>query len=232
MQYKTLFCLAAFLALSAVVSAQKIALGFRAGYTRSNVATNAVVDSAGSHTYDLDDQWKPLGGWHAGLDLSIPLFRRLNLLAGFQYAHKGYEYGLLYWPSGPARTSLHFHYLDFSLLANYRVWSGLSLQAGLEPGILLKAVAKSGGESFDPDNGFGLVGGPYEKLNLNLLAGLEWQFDCGVFVDGRGSWGVLPLSSFGITDDIGIDQDKINAYNRAWQFSVGYRYPLGSKERN
>lgn len=230
MPNKILLCLIAFQALSTIVSAQKIAVGLRAGYTRSDVLIDVVVDTSGLRTYDIYDQIKPLDGWHAGLDLRIALFRRLNLLAGFQYARKGYESGPLYWSSGPERAFLHLHYLDISVLPNYRLWRGLSLQAGLEYGILFKTAVKSHGESFDPTDLFWLVGGPFEKLNLNLLAGMEWQFDCGVFVDGRGSWGVFPVDRLILTDKNGNYATEINTYNRAWQFSVGYRYQLDSRE--
>lgn len=205
----------AFLCAAGFLPAQPFSIGIRGGYTRAN------VDIKGSNSAGIfinTGKKQPLSGMHIGIEGRWELDRRRAVLAGLQYNQKGYR-SEVFWPSGPADAKNIFHYLNIPVIGNYLIWKGLSLQAGLEAGILLDSRIKSAGENISSKDL-----GIYRDFDLGFIAGVEYRISESFFIGIRHSWSVPDLyGNTDFTDDAGNPLD-ISARNRAFQFSAGYRY--------
>lgn len=217
-----LFPVFAFFAFT--LSAQQLWFGARAGYTLSDVLIK--VPSGSDEVEDpfsqLNDMNRTLGSAHLGLDARLPIGQRWGILASLLYARKGYI-GKMYWPSGPADAIWQLHYLNLPIVVDFRLWKGLSLQAGAEAGWLLKTRVKSGSEAFNPDNGLIAI----NDFDFGLVGGLEYSFGNGIFIGARHTYGVAHLQKFEVTDDFGASLGEVKSRNSATQFSAGYRYYFG-----
>ncbi|MBV6442350.1 MAG: hypothetical protein EPGJADBJ_04061 [Saprospiraceae bacterium] len=216
MIHKVIF-LASLLFVTKMLSAQSFSVGFRAGYTLADVDFREVKDVG--ILFEAPNK-KVLNGFHAGLDGRIEFNERWAVLTGMQFNRKGYR-SELYWPSGPAVANYFFQYLTIPVVGDFRIWRGLSVQAGMEAGILLDARLKSAGENVDlEDNGI------YTNFDSGVVAGLEYQVH-NFFIGARYTLGLINLfKDIRFTDHDG-NEIHTGAHNRAAQFSAGYRYPFG-----
>lgn len=221
---KSIFSALGLLLFAASLPAQQFSFGIRAGYTHSDVIIREpdglVVD--GNPDFQLDGSYRPLGSLHAGIDARTQIGGRFAIVSGLQYARKGYT-DMLFWPSGPADALWQLHYLNLPVVADFRIWKGLSVQAGLEAGWLVDVKVKSAGEAFDPEDLFG----SYNDFDLGIAGGMEYRFNDSFFAAFRHIFGILPLSELELTDQNGAALDQINSRNSATQVSVGYRYVFG-----
>lgn len=196
--------------------AQQISIGPRVGYTLSD-AKFTFPERLHFET-DPNEFAKSLSSFHAGMDVRMSLSDRFAVVASLLYARKGYT-GELYWPTGPAKATYQLHYLNLPVVADFRVWKGLSIQGGAEFGRLLSARLKSAGEESNQD-------GIYEKFDLGLVAGLEYRFDNGFFISARHVFGIYSIQNLEVTGDTGSVEDDLKTRNTATQLSVGYRYTI------
>lgn len=205
------------------VFSQGISVGPRLGYTLSTVVIHSDKSlMENGSTYDPDKDFQTLGSFHAGADVRIPLNARFSFTAGFLYAQKGYKVDNGSVIGGqPQKSQFQLRYFDLPLLVNFKVWKGLSVQGGLEPGILSAAWLKFDGGRSDL-KALKL----YESFDLGLVAGLEWRIGKGFYLSGRQIWGILPTSELDVTDDNGTQIGRVQSYNRAMEFSAGYRFEL------
>ncbi len=202
------------------LAAQQFSLGVRAGYSLSDeIYYGQFPDNISRPDYAL------LTGYHVGLDGRLQLNAGFALLAGLQYAQKGYT-GRLYWPTGPADARYMLHYATVPVIADFNVWKGLSLQTGLEAGWLQKSRVKSAGESFDPE----ILADVYNDFDLGVVAGLEYRFGKSFFVSARHVFGVTPRSTFELTNENGERLKDLRVYNSSTQFSVGYQFNFAGKD--
>lgn len=218
---KSIFLACGLSLLSVSLFAQQFSVGLRAGYTRSDLTIvepdGLTVD--GDPDYQLDGKFKPLNSFHGGADFRMSLSERFGILASLLYARKGYV-GELAWPTGPADATWELHYLNLPVVADFRVWKGLSLQGGAEFGRLLSARVKSAGENAE-------ISDFYEEFDLGLVAGLEYRFAKGFFVGARHVFGIYNIQDAELTDETGAIFDDLKSLNSATQVSVGYRFSLG-----
>ncbi len=211
-----LFALALILGQNSVFS-QNAAVGIRAGYTIST-AVDRVSKSIGD--FDADENFQPAGSLHFGADVKVPINKRLSFVGGILYVQKGYK---IEFPNNLVGTPLKFQmqlrYFNMPVLADYRVWKGFSLQAGVEPGILSNAWLKfDGGRTNLKD------AGTFENLDFGLVAGLEWHTQSGFFLSARQSWGVLAVSEVAVLDEDGFSVGQARVFNRALELGAGYRF--------
>jgi hypothetical protein len=214
---KSIFLACGLSLLSVSLFAQQFSVGLRAGYTRSDLT---IIEPDGlDPNYQLDGKFKPLNSFHAGADLRMSLSERFGILASLLYTRKGYV-GELAWPTGIAEATYELHYLNLPVVADFRVWKGLSLQGGAEFGRLLSARVKSAGENAE-------ISDFYEEFDLGLVAGLEHRFAKGFFVGARHVFGIYNIQDAEITDETGAILDDLKSLNSATQLSVGYRHTIG-----
>ncbi len=223
MKRKMILFAAGFLLAQTCGFAQDIFVGPRVGYTLSTMhiktGKSLIVDGS---EYDPDKDFKQLGSFHAGADVRIPIDGRFSFLGGFLYAQKGYktEFGVGV-NNSVQKAEIQLRYFNLPLLADFQVWKGLSLQGGLEPGVLSAAWLKFDGGRSDLK-----AQKVYESFDLGLVAGLEWRIGEGFFLSGRQIWGILPSSELEVTDDNGTGIGLVRSFNRALEFSAGYRFGL------
>ena len=196
--------------------AQQISIGPRIGYTSSDA--KFIFPDEFRFDTDPNESAKPLNSFHAGMDAKMSLNDRFAIIASLFYARKGHV-GELYWPSGPAKASYQLHYLNLPVVADFRIWKGLSIQGGAELGRLLSARLESAGEESELDY-------LYEKFDLGLVVGLEYRLDNGFFISARHVFGIYNIQNFEVIDGTGSVTGELKNRNTATQFSVGYRYSL------
>ncbi|MCC7505297.1 MAG: PorT family protein [Saprospiraceae bacterium] len=220
MHDKNMLFLAAFLLLQASIAAQSFSAGARVGYTLSNV--EVILDKSlrvNGSDFVPDAYYRTLGSFHAGAEVRVPISERLSFLGGIMYAQKGFKTDFSsILVDQPLDFTIQLRYFNLPLLADYRLWKGLSAQVGVEPGLLNAAWLKFDGGRSDLKDG-----NTYENFDLGLAGGLEWRFDNGLFFSSRYIYGVLPIANLTATDENGIDLGRVRSYNRSVQFAAGYR---------
>lgn len=223
--------LAMFVALFATVSmyAQDGAL-----YVMPRVAYS-VGDLAGM------DDFTGKRGFAAGVDVQYFLSDKFAISAGALYSQQGAEMDVTWFPSEPkaftVKDDLSLNYLNIPLMAQYYVYKGLALKAGVQAGVLLSAKRKGSHPnsyftetlSFNDD-----IKEACEKVDLAIPVGLSYDF--GNFViDARYNIGLtgvfkedysLDLVVGDPTKPIPVEQIKKSAKNNVFQLSVAYKFAL------
>ncbi len=197
------------------VYSQTVSIGIRAGYS----LTDFVVEESGLRVEGSGDYdpFRPLSGFHIGADTRIAWGSKWALLTGIIYQQKGGRQPV-YFPTGSTEGKYITNYLIAPLLAEFRIWKGLSIQAGAEAGYLVNAVLKGGGEKVDLYHS-----GLYKNFDLGLAAGLEYRTERGFFAGLRQTWGIANIYD-AVLIDTGGGTQEVEAHNRALQISAGYRY--------
>ncbi len=207
------FLLTGFLFAFGILSAQKLSLGIRAGYTLSDVTVKGPNGL-------IDNPYGALSSLHAGIDARINLTERLAIVSGLQYARKGHKSEIPQPNGSVASASNELHYLNLPIVADFRLWKGLSLQGGIEAGSLLGAYTKAAGEKVDNKS-------LYEDFDFGLAAGFEYRFNEAFFIGARHILGVSSIQQIEFTDVNGTGLGKGSSRNQATQISAGYRYTFG-----
>lgn len=220
---KTIFLAAGLLFCAISSFAQQTSVGLRAGYTLSDVRVKEPdgLMVEGNPDYQLDENFRALNSFHIGIDGRLQTSDRLGFIATLLYARKGYI-GQLAWPSGLADATWELHYLNLPIVADFRIWKGLSIQGGVESGWLIDAKVTSEGTSFNPLNTLASL----NRFDFGLVGGLEYRFPMGLFLGARYIAGIATLEKYEVTDDYGAKLGDAESHNNATQISVGYRYTI------
>ncbi|GAB4499033.1 MAG: hypothetical protein OHK0019_35460 [Saprospiraceae bacterium] len=210
---KLIFLVFSLALFATTLFSQQISIGPRVGYTLSDLK---FIFPDELREINPNEHSEPLSSFHAGVDASMSLSDRFGIVASLLYARKGYA-GEEQWPTGPEATNWELHYFNLPILADFRVWKGLSLQGGTELGRLLSARLKSSDKN-------AYVKDFFEKFDLGLVAGLEYRLNNGFFISARHVFGIYSIQTLEVTDDTGNVRGNLKTRNTATQFSVGYRY--------
>ena len=185
-------------------------------------------------------------GFSSGVDFQYQLSRRWAVTTGFNYSYRRNDYGegdepmFLYLQNFDWETkslTYKLHYLQIPLSAKFYVYNGLSLNAGVQVGLLRQAYCEYKGRvRFYNSSKFGILDimyGDYEKLkwydaeaearvsdDMNRFAfsipvGLSYEFG-NVVTDFRADIGLSNI----------FDDNDIKRRNSAFTVSVGYRFDL------
>ena len=144
-----------------------------------------------------------------GGELEYALKERLSLAAGINFDMLGYGFddtdGIKDW-----YTSLN--YLAVPVVANYYIYKGLAVKAGLQPGLLLSAnvAYKENGEKYDTK-----VTSHFNKFDLSIPIGLSFEFS-HVVIDARYLLGLTKVNK---------DGDK-SCRNSVIMITTGYKFKL------
>ena len=203
--------LTGFLCATVFLSAQQFSFGVRGGFTLSDLLI--------SYPKPTNEYYRPLGGMHAGLDARLQTNSPIAIVAGIQYTGKGYI-GKLYLPAGPQDAYWRIHYLNIPVVADYCIWRGLSLQAGIEGGLYLRSHVKFGGEKYYPTDFYR----PFTLLDLGFASGLEYRFGDVCFIGLRSVISIIPVQKIIGLDQNGMPLGELKGRNSIVQISVGYRY--------
>lgn len=160
----------------------------------------------------LNDKAGFILGGQAGVALTYQCSQYFDLQLELLYATHGYHDNSLACNDAQGNTlykgySCHIHYIDIPLLVKFFPVAGLNIQAGPQLGIGCALTDSwKGVENFQQPAG----------AELGVVAGLGYEFDSGLFVDARYTWG--------LTHSI---RDAESAFeSRHIGISVGYRFFL------
>lgn len=103
-------------------------------------------------------------------------------------------------------ANVRLNYISMPLLGKYYVIDGLNLQMGASFDYLVHTSAKIDDKEVD-------MGGDFNPFNIQLLAGIAYDFDFGMVLEGRYRYGLTPLTP-----------EAENVYSGMLQVSVGWRF--------
>lgn len=169
------------------LSAQGWAWGPKVGATFSTV--NGIADT------------KMLPGVSAGLFFESVACNWFVIESDLLFSMQGFKTD-----DGDNTSSVRLNYISMPILGKYYVIDGLNLQMGASFDYLVHTGAKVDDVKVDMD-------GSFNKFNIQLLAGLAYDFDFGMILEGRYRYGLTPLSP--------KSQD---VYSGMLQLSVGWRF--------
>lgn len=144
-----------------------------------------------------------------GGELEYALKERLSIGAGINFDMLGYGIddadGIKDW-----HTSLN--YLAVPVVANYYIYKGLAVKAGLQPAILLSAneAYKVNGDKHDTK-----VTSDFNKFDLSIPIGISYEFS-HVVIDARYLFGLTKVNKNG---------DK-TCRNSVIMITTGYKFNL------
>ena len=160
----------------------------------------------------LNDKASFIVGGQAGAVITYTCNTCFDLQLELLYATHGYKDKTLIFNDERGDTmykgySYRIHYIDIPLLVKFFPVAGLNIQAGPQLGIGCTATDSwKGVEAFQQPAG----------AELGMVVGLGYEFNSGLFVDARYTWG--------LTHSIG---DAESAYEgRHIGISLGYRFFL------
>ncbi len=142
-------------------------------------------------------------GLVAGVEYENMLTDRFSFAAGLNYSQQGAEL---------EKTDVKWKldYLTIPVTANFYVWKGLALKAGLQPGLKLSAKFDTGKAEAD-------IKEDVKSFDLAIPVGLSYDFG-GFVIDARYNFGVLKVVD---GYDMGYDMK-----NLAFQLTLGYKFAL------
>lgn len=145
-------------------------------------------------TYDTEARV----GLVAGVEYEYMMTDRFAFAAGLNYSQQGAK-------MKSSDVTWKMDYLTIPLTANYYVWKGLALKAGLQPGIKVNAKLDGGKTEADLEN--------VKSFDLAIPVGLSYDFN-GFVIDARYTIGVIEVAKH---SDI---------KNLAFQLTFGYKFTL------
>lgn len=136
-------------------------------------------------------------GLVAGAEFGIDLADAFTVTAGALYSMQGYK-------AKGADYNTNLDYINIPVLANYYLFPGFAVKAGVQPGFLVR------GKYDDID-----LKDHYKKFDFAIPLGLSYEFSDFV-IDARYN---LSLTK--------VDKDgEAKAYNSVIMLTLGYKIPL------
>lgn len=191
---------------------EKVKLGVKAGLNVSSL------------TFDENElNSSNRNGFTAGLIAEIPLTKSFSVQPELLYSQQGMKlsYSDAEVENSHYKSTIALNYLNVPVMLKYYVLKGLSVQAGPQVGILLKAINKYQDNFLGYDN--------HEKMNLkdysngvdaSVNFGLGYQFKDKFYADLRYN-----MSYTNVFKDVTANTNYIinsDMKNRIFQVTVGY----------
>ncbi|OUL64053.1 hypothetical protein B8T70_01965 [Flavobacterium sp. AJR] len=208
-KYMLIIC-TLFLGVPIMAQSQKVKLGVKAGL---NIASLNFDES------ELNSSSKT--GFTGGIMVEVPISKNFSLQPELLYSQQGTKVSFSDSDvtNSNYKSTIKLNYLNIPLILKYYVLEGLSIQAGPQIGILLKANNKYqdnflGYENHDNFNLKGYSSGVDTSLNF----GLGYQFKDKFYADARYN---ISYSNVFKESDVNyfINNDM---KNRVFQISIGY----------
>lgn len=154
----------------AIVSAQEFTYGFKAG-----------VNLTGFHTQTGTNS--DLVGYNFGGVLKVNLNKTFDFQGEILLNRKGgiYRYSNI----AIENPEVKLTYLNLPLLFKINITNKFNFHVGSEMGVLLAKKATLSGEEIEVDVN--------SNFDMNALGGLEYQFQNGIFIQTRYSYGLTKL---------------------------------------
>ena len=182
-----LLCAAAMLSLG-TISAQGWAWGPKVGATFATV--NGVPDA------------KVLPGVSAGLFFESVACNWFVIESDLLFSMQGFKID-----NSEGDASVRLNYISMPVLGKYYVIDGLNLQMGASFDYLIHSGIKT-----DSATEFN-IDGDFNKFNIQFVAGMAYDFDFGMVLEGRYCYGLTPIST-----------QTQDAYSGMLQVTAGWRF--------
>ena len=195
---KKLFFAIIAVAITGQVTAQQIKFGAKAGL---NLATFKGADlGAGA---DLKTKY----GVAFGATAEFSLTDKFSVQPELLFSQQGLKATIEVLEDNEILdVDFNVNYLSVPVLAKYYVLKGLSLEAGPQVSFLLsEKITVNGIEAMEAPEP--------KKVDFSANIGLGYQFDNGLFVQGRYNHGFT-----------NINEEGDDAQNEVFQFSIGYQF--------
>lgn len=189
-----------------------------------NLAKVSNMPSLGSGKYTLDRSL--LAGAAFGLEAEYQIAKPFSVAAGLLFSMQGCQ-----WEDKEFKiegetveikdTKIALNYANIPVVANFYLFKGFAIKAGVQLGFLVSAngqsTQKGGGQtiSYDED-----VKDNCKKVDLSIPVGVSYQVPTiPIYIDAR--------ANFGLTD---ISKDELDggssSKNQVFQLTVGYKFAL------
>lgn len=195
-----------------------IKIGVRGGVNISDWRGDAVQSFSDLADMSTVLKTESLTGFHAGINLSIPVSGRLSFEPGIFYSTKGMKLSQTFIEGGflnlKGEISNRLHYIEMPVLAKVYVVEGLYLTGGPQVAYLVsnKVRAEAGIFGFSVEEDFDVNSG-FRKFDVGLTGGLGYQFKNGINLSALYDHSLTTLDE---------GSGDIDAYNRAVKFSIGF----------
>lgn len=164
------------------------------------------------------DEARFKAGLAAGIDASYQFNQWLALDAGVHYVQQGVKADVPSQATGlTTELEIDTEYLTVPILARFYVWRGLSLGAGVQPGILTKATGKLVGQEADAKDGF-------NSFDISIPLSIAYELPFGLVAEARYCAGLANCFKRKYTNLSGYKVDK--NHNQVFEFTLGYKFKL------
>ncbi|MNS40489.1 hypothetical protein D3C86_301730 [compost metagenome] len=191
---------------------EKVKLGVKAGL---NISSLTFDDK------ELDSSDKT--GFTAGLMAEIPLAKNFSVQPELLYSQQGMKlsYSDAEVQNSHYKSTIALNYLNIPVMLKYYVVKGLSIQAGPQVGILLKANNKYQDNFLGYDNHEEMDLKDYSNgVDASVNFGLGYQFKGKFYADARYN-----LSYTNVFKDVTANTNYIinsDMKNKVFQITIGY----------
>ncbi|MBS7232213.1 PorT family protein [Flavobacterium psychroterrae] len=199
-----------FLSVTITAQNQKVKIGLKAGLNISNLA----IDES-----ELNSSGKT--GFTAGIMVEIPIVKNFSLQPEVLYSQQGTK-SSFFDPdvtNSNYKSTIDLNYLNIPVMLKYYVLKGLSVQAGPQIGILLKANNKYQDNFLGYENQESFNLKDYSSgIDTSVNFGLGYQFKDKFYTDLRYNISYSNVFKEGDANHF-INSDM---KNRVFQVTVGY----------
>lgn len=176
-------------------------------------------------------------GFVAGVEAGYQVSDKFAVTAGILYSQQGVQRGnsasvaggqISELPLGENyedNSKLNLDYINIPILANYYLFKGFAVKAGIQPGFLVSAKNKqdlthvyNGVTGKDEKHETVDVKSGYNTFDFSIPVGVSYEF-CNIVFDARYNIGVTDVAKKSYTDGK-------NGKNSVFQITVGYKFNL------
>lgn len=183
-----------------IIAAAALLIAAFQSFAQEEAGTFTIAPTAGiSIASTTADDAKSKAGFVGGVDFGYKFTRVFALNAGVMFSMEGAKE-----KSGDVKLNLN--YINIPVMANFYVFKGLALKAGVQPGFLASANAKSNGQSIDMKDSM-------KKVNFSIPLGASYEI-AHFILDARYNIGLTEMSDLG------------DAKGGAFQITLGYKFPI------
>lgn len=181
--------------------------------------------SQGTTKLDLTNDYRV--GFTIGAEAGYQVTERFGVTAGLLYSLQGYQLGgsLSSTVGGVEykvedNSKLNLHYINVPILANFYLFKGFAVKAGIQPGFLASAKFKNdvtytnlgtANKTAEED-----VKDELNTFDFSIPVGVSYEFRNGIMIDGRYNIGLTKVAK---------DSD-VKSKNSVFQIMVGYKFTL------
>lgn len=193
-----------FIYMKKILLLAAIALSSLSVKAQTEPGTFTLMPKVGLNMANVTDleHTKMKAGAVAGVEAEYRASNLMGITAGVHYSMQGVKAD-----EGDGKTKLD--YINIPILANFHVWKGLSINAGIQPGFLVSAKADYG-EGEDED-----IKDECESFDFSIPVGASYEWNSFV-LDLRYNIGVTKI----------YKEDEGSSKNGVLAITLGYKFAL------